>query len=169
MLESGGPDQNQDDLLNLLGMESVEFVFTIMEHRDALLHPPEVLSESMITTKGLSHVRHLRDGHHDHRDDGNININDHDNINDNYNDKEERWVKKVGGSKPIDELGLNATYLSQLKQQGLRLKNEPRGYDDRYKGYMSGVKLNHDLTSDERCGGSKTYHDVCELIVHDSE
>ena len=75
MLESGGPDQNQDDLLNLLGMESVEFVFTIMEHRDALLHPPEVLSESMITTKGLSHVRHLRDGHHDHRDDGNININ----------------------------------------------------------------------------------------------
>ena len=141
MLESGGADQNQEDLLNLLGMESVEFIFNIIQHRDALLHAPEVMPEAISTPKGLSHVRQCRDDCHEKKR--------------NTNRKEEL------PAKPIDSLGLNPTYLGQLKQQGLRLKNELKGYDDRYKGYMSGVKLNHDLTSDERCAGSKTYHDVC--------
>lgn len=66
-------------------------------------------------------------------------------------------------SKPIDDLGLNATYLAQLKQQGLRLANEPKGYDDRYKGYMIGMKLDHSVTTDEKCGGQKTYHDVSTI------
>lgn len=145
MLESGGADQNQEDLLNLLGMESVEFVFTIMEHRDAILHAPEVVAESISTPKGLSHVRQCRD-------DKNL----------EQMKTKMKNLKEELSSKPIDGLGLNPTYLGQLKQQGLRLKNEPRGYDERYKGYMSGIKLNHDLTSDERCAGTKTYHDVYE-------
>ena len=41
VLESGGAEQNQEDLLNLLGMDAVEFVFTLMQHRDALLHAPD--------------------------------------------------------------------------------------------------------------------------------
>lgn len=145
MLESGGADQNQEDLLNLLGMESVEFVFTIMEHRDAILHAPEVVNETISTPRGLSQVRQSRDK------------NNLDRMKTKMKDLKDEMT-----AKPIDGLGLDPGYVGQLKQQGLRLKSEPKGYDDRYKGYMSGIKLNHDITSDERCAGSKTYRDVGE-------
>lgn len=103
ILESGGAEQNQEDLLNLLGVEAVEFVFTIMEHRDALLHAPD---DSAVILKETG-VSSSKQGQH----------------------------SDELSSKPIDDLGLNATYLAQLKQQGLRLANEPKGYDDRYNGY----------------------------------
>ncbi|KNB44810.1 activating signal cointegrator 1 complex subunit 3 [Blastocystis sp. subtype 4] len=133
ILESGGAEQNQEDLLNLLGVEAVEFVFTIMEHRDALLHAPD---DSAVILKETG-VSSSKQGQH----------------------------SDELSSKPIDDLGLNATYLAQLKQQGLRLANEPKGYDDRYKGYMIGMKLDHSVTTDEKCGGQKTYHDGYEELV----
>ena len=131
ILESGGAEQNQEDLLNLLGVEAVEFVFTIMEHRDALLHAPD---DSAVILKETG-VSSSKQGQH----------------------------SDELSPKPIDDLGLNATYLAQLKQQGLRLANEPKGYDDRYKGYMIGMKLDHSVTTDEKCGGQKTYHDVSTI------
>lgn len=127
ILESGGAEQNQEDLLNLLGVEAVEFVFMIMEHRDALLHAPED-KETVLKETGVS------------------------------SSKRDQSIEQ--SSKPIDNLGLNATYLSQLKKQGLRVANEPKGYDSRYQGYLIGMKLDHSVTTDEKCGGQKTYHEV---------
>ena len=128
MLESAGPDQNQEDLLNLLGIDSVETVFQILQHRNDLLQSAgEALQppESSAKSKPLS-------------------------------------------LRPIDDMGLDEDFLDQLKKQGLRLPNEPRGRDDRYKGYMLGVKLNHDVTMSERISGRKTYHDVCFGSTFDS-
>lgn len=139
ILESGGAEQNQEDLLNLLGVEAVEFVFTIMEHRDALLHTPDDNAD-LLKDAGVSSLSNMHQQHSEEL-----------------------------SSKPIDDLGLNATYLAQLKQQGLRLPNEPKGYDDRYKGYLIGMKLDHSVTTDEKCGGRKTYHEVSELMMTDDQ
>lgn len=125
MLESAGPDQNQEDLLNLLGIDSVETVFQILQHRKDLLQGP---GESSEPPDPSSKAQPL-------------------------------------SQRPIDNMGLDEDFLDQLKKQGLRLPNEPRGYDDRYKGYMLGVKLNHDTTMSERVSGSKTYHDVCFVLA----
>lgn len=126
MLESAGPDQNQEDLLNLLGVDSVEFVFQILQHRDELLHSP---GESTIDPTASATPPYST------------------------------------SQRPIDDIGLDEDFLAQLKKQGLNLPKEPRGYDDRYKGYMLGVKLNHDITMDERIGGRKTYHDVFLVCI----
>lgn len=127
MLESAGPDQNQEELLNLLGMDSVETVFQILQHRNDLLQAP---GESSEPPEPSSKSQSL-------------------------------------SQRPIDDMGLDEDFLDQLKKQGLRLPNEPRGHDDRYKGYMLGVKLNHDVTMNERVSGQKTYHDVCLLWLFD--
>ena len=70
--------------------------------------------------------------------------------------EEERAVSQ----RPLDDLGLSEEYLAELKKNGLNLPSEPTGWKKQYAGYMSGVKLNHDITTDERIGGRKTYHDV---------
>lgn len=127
MLESAGPDQNQEDLLNLLGIDSVETVFQILQHRNELLQAPGESAEP----------------------------------------PEPSSKSKPLSQRPIDDMGLDEDFLDQLKKQGLRLPNEPRGHDDRYKGYMLGVKLNHDVTMNERISGQKTYHDVCLLRMFD--
>lgn len=117
VLESGGAEQNQEDLLNLLGMDSVEFVFTVMQHRDALLHAPDAGSSPAPPASTPS------------------------------------AESAPPSSTPIDNLGLPSTYLSQLKDQGLRLQGQPRGY-------LPGVKLSHSITTDERISGTKSFHDV---------
>lgn len=120
LLESGGVEQNQEDLLNLLGESGIEFIFEILQHRDALLHT----SDDQLTREVIDQP-------------------------------EESFSQR-----PIDDLGLDDTYLKQLKQQGLRIPNEPQGYKNQYKGYLSGIKLDHSVTTDERIGGQKKYHDV---------
>ena len=120
LLESGGVEQNQEDLLNLLGESGIEFIFEILQHRDALLHT----SDDQLTREVIEQP-------------------------------EESFSQR-----PIDDLGLDDTYLKQLKQQGLRIPNEPQGYKNQYKGYLSGIKLDHSVTTDERIGGQKKYHDV---------
>lgn len=120
LLESGGVEQNQEDLLNLLGESGIEFIFEILQHRDALLHT----SDDQLTREVIDQP-------------------------------EESFSQR-----PIDDLGLDDTYLKQLKQQGLRIPNEPQGYKNQYKGYLSGIKLDHSVTTDERIGGKKKYHDV---------
>ena len=127
MLESAGPDQNQEDLLNLLGIDSVETVFQTLQHRNELLQAP---GESAEPPQPSSKSKSL-------------------------------------SQRPIEDMGLDEDFLDQLKKQGLRLPNEPRGHDDRYKGYMLGVKLNHDVTMNERVSGQKTYHDVCLFWMFD--
>lgn len=120
ILESGGIEQNQEDLLNLLGEMGIELVFEILQHRDAILHTSD------------------------------------DHLAQEFASQQNQSLSQ----RPIDDLGLDETYLNQLKQQGLRLPNEPKGYKNQYKGYMSGIKLDHSITSDERIGGRKKYHDV---------
>ena len=120
LLESGGVEQNQEDLLNLLGESGIEFIFEILQHRDALLHT----SDDQLTREVIDQP-------------------------------EESFSQR-----PIDDLGLDDTYLKQLKQQGLRIPNEPQGYKNQYNGYLSGIKLDHSVTTDERIGGQKKYHDV---------
>ena len=123
LLESGGVEQYQEDLLNLLGEAGIEFVFEILQHRDALLN-----TEANHTVKEFT--------------------------------KEEPALSQ----RPIDDLGLDDTYLKQLKQQGLRLPNEPQGWKNQYKGYMSGIKLDHSITTDERISGRKKYYQVLESL-----
>ena len=125
MLESGSADQNQEDLLNLLGVDAVEFVFEILNHREALLH-----------------------GDDDHA------------VLQAMENEEERAVSQ----RPLDDLGLSEEYLAELKKNGLNLPSEPTGWKKQYAGYMSGVKLNHNITTDERIGGRKTYHDVAVSV-----
>ena len=112
---------SKEDLLNLLGVDAVEFVFEIMNHREALLH-----------------------GDDDHT------------VLQAMENEEERAVSQ----RPLEDLGLGETYLEELKKNGLNLPSEPTGWKKQYAGYMSGIKLNHDITTDERIGGKKTYHDV---------
>lgn len=125
LLEAGGIDQNQEDLLNLLGEPGIEFVFEILQHRDALLD-----------TGATQTVKEIL--------------------------KEE---EPELSQRPIDDLGLDDTYLKQLKQQGLRLPNEPQGWKNQYKGYMSGIKLDHSITTDERISGKKKYYSGYEELL----
>ena len=123
MLESGSADQNQEDLLNLLGVDAVEFVFEILKHRDDLLHGDD--------DHAILHTMQMDEDH-------------------------------AASQRPLDDLGLDESYLAELKKNGLNLPNEPSGWKKQYAGYLSGVKLSHGLTTDERIGGKKTYHDVSE-------
>ena len=89
MLESGSADQNQEDLLNLLGVDAVEFVFEILSHRDALLHGDDDHA-----------ILHAMEADEEH----------------------------VVSQRPLDDLGLDASYLEELTKNGLTLPNEPSGW-----------------------------------------
>lgn len=148
VLESGGVEQNQEDLLNLLGETGIELVFQIVQHRDALMN----MSDDHLSRE-LASSQHAIDDHLSRELASSQHATTH--FREGINQKE-----STPSQRPIDDLGLDETYLKQLKQQGLRIPKEPQGWKSQYKGYMSGIKLDHSITTDERIGGRKKYHDV---------
>lgn len=91
VLESGGAEQNQEDLLNLLGRTRWSLCSHSWRIGDALLHAPDAGSSPAAVVPPTSET------------------------------------PVTPSATPIDDLGLPSGYLSQLKQQGLRVQGQPRG------------------------------------------
>ena len=138
VLECGGMEQNQEDLLNLLGEAGIEFVFEILQHRDALLSLPTPSNDPLQPSPAQTQGNQLQE----------------------YEDAFQQSLSQ----RPIDDLGLEPEYLQQLKKQGLRIPNEPQGWKSQYSTYMPGVKLDHSYTSNDRISGQKKYYNVGDFF-----